>query len=564
VKIGDFGIAMVEHESRTQAGVLKGKYGYMSPEQVAGVKMDHRSDLFSAGTVLTELLLGRRLFLGRNDFETLDKVLNVRLDVLKDNSDALPAEVIAILNRALQREPHERFQSARDFHDAIMELLYSQGKRITNETLAAFMAQHVVPYLRRPNLSDVSLSGLYPKAKAKGAPVVEPPVMPDMKQASDDGEPQAMEPEPGAAEELPPKTDSQPAAEPEYQEESEPSFEAALTAPVKALDLDPQDIVSEEGASLDMLDTGELDLESDPGIDTGSQSIAGSRRPSVLVHQVLTDADRPSSDKLPDFRGKLSTRSVAKVLFRFFVVSESGLLTMTGPHAGGQRGELVHWIHKERTERGWEGPAPRRADQHTCELHFSNGKPNLASADRTEEEVVAFLVQTGVVTRDQVAEAIEEKPKRHLIPALVVLEHLGPLQVSRHITEYVLNSVVDTFSWHDGSFAFYRDRSCSSEAFPIGQGGMQLILRGVEAMGEELLDGYLKGLTSKRVAPNRTPPMWIGAFKPDAAMSAVYRAAGESPTVGELVSRCVRDGDSLRVKQSLYLLIECDMVLLGS
>jgi len=52
VKIGDFGIALVQQESKTQAGVLKGKFGYMSPEQVAGMKVDHRSDIFAAGIVL--------------------------------------------------------------------------------------------------------------------------------------------------------------------------------------------------------------------------------------------------------------------------------------------------------------------------------------------------------------------------------------------------------------------------------------------------------------------------------------------------------------------------------
>ena len=284
----------------------------------------------------------------------------------------------------------------------------------------------------------------------------------------------------------------------------------------------------------------------------------------MLVHQVLVDADRPRTDQLPDFRGRLSTRSMAKVIFRFFVVSESGLLTMTGPHAGGKRGELVLWIHETRIKHGWQGPAPRRAPQRTCELHFNEGKPNLASADRTEEEVVAFLICTGVLTKEQVSEAIEHRPKRHLIPALVVQEHLGPLQVSRHITEYVLSTVVDTFGWRGGSFAFYRDRSCSNEAFPMGQDSIQLLLKGVDALEEEMLDSYLSGISHRRAAPNRPPPMWIGAFKPDANMSAVYRAAGESPTVEELLAHCIKEGEPRRIKQALYLLIECDMVLLAS
>ena len=63
VKLGDFGIAHAQRrESKTQAGTLKGKYGYMSPEQVVGQSIDARSDLFAVGVLLAELLMGRRLF----------------------------------------------------------------------------------------------------------------------------------------------------------------------------------------------------------------------------------------------------------------------------------------------------------------------------------------------------------------------------------------------------------------------------------------------------------------------------------------------------------------------
>ena len=551
VKIGDFGIALVEHESRTQAGVLKGKYGYMSPEQVAGVKVDHRSDLFSAGVVLTEFLLGRRLFLGRNDFETLDKVLNVRLDVLEENADALPGAVVGILRQALMREPHERFQSAREFHDAIMELLYSQGKRITNETLAAFMAQHVVPHMvfkREPVSAQAST---FPATPSR-SPVVPGSVAPEDEML------ERLSGKPGEA-------GTDPEQPPLVEPPPEPPMPGADTLSKEVtgqeLVLDPQEIPTEEGEQLEIQETGDINLGS------GSESLSGTdipgrKRPSVLVHQVLADADRPRTDQLPDFRGRLSARSVTKVLFRFFVVSESGLLTMTGPHAHGQQAELISWVQELRKEHGYSGPDPQRAPQRTCELHFNEGKPILASADRTEEEVVAFLLRTGVLEQDQVRETVKRKPKRALMPALIALEHVGPLQVSRHITAFIMDNVLDTFGWREGSFAFFRDRSCSSEAFPIRLEGMELIRKGVGAMHEGPLDAFFQQVKARHAAPNRTPPMWIGAFNPDDAMSAVYRAAAESPTVDELLARCLKEGDPLRIKQALYLLLECDMVLL--
>src|SRR5207302_2769486 len=80
VKLIDFGIAKsVGKASKTQAGILKGKFGYMSPEQVRGLPLDRRSDIFAVGIVLYELLTGERLFVGESDFSTLEKVRNVEI-----------------------------------------------------------------------------------------------------------------------------------------------------------------------------------------------------------------------------------------------------------------------------------------------------------------------------------------------------------------------------------------------------------------------------------------------------------------------------------------------------
>ena len=92
VKLGDFGIAHAERrDSKTQAGTLKGKYGYMSPEQVVGRPIDARSDLFAIGVVLAELLTGRRLFSAAADLDVLLKVRDVRLDRLDKYGDRHPA-----------------------------------------------------------------------------------------------------------------------------------------------------------------------------------------------------------------------------------------------------------------------------------------------------------------------------------------------------------------------------------------------------------------------------------------------------------------------------------------
>ncbi len=102
VKLIDFGIAKAAGKgSKTQAGILKGKFGYMSPEQVRGLPIDRRSDVFSCGIVLYELLTGERLFVGESDFSTLEKVRNVEILPPTTYNRSIPDELERIVLKAL-------------------------------------------------------------------------------------------------------------------------------------------------------------------------------------------------------------------------------------------------------------------------------------------------------------------------------------------------------------------------------------------------------------------------------------------------------------------------------
>ena len=105
VKIIDFGIAKAaSRSSRTMHGVLKGKFGYMSPEQVRGLPLDRRSDVFALGTILYECLVGDRLFQGDTDFATLEKVRNVEIVPPRQANPSIPEEVERIMMKALARD----------------------------------------------------------------------------------------------------------------------------------------------------------------------------------------------------------------------------------------------------------------------------------------------------------------------------------------------------------------------------------------------------------------------------------------------------------------------------
>src|SRR3954467_8334721 len=126
LKIIDFGIAKAaSRSSKTQAGVLKGKFGYMSPEQVRGLPLDRRSDIFAIGTILYELLTADRLFVGESDFETLEKVRNVDCPPPSKANPKCPPALEKIIMKALARDPEDRYQWGAEMMEDLQSFLVS-------------------------------------------------------------------------------------------------------------------------------------------------------------------------------------------------------------------------------------------------------------------------------------------------------------------------------------------------------------------------------------------------------------------------------------------------------
>ena len=142
VKICDFGIAKAQNRaSQTQAGVLKGKFAYMSPEQVRGKPIDHRSDIFGLGVIAHEMVAGRRLFLGESDFSTLQRVRKADVRPLTLDREDVEEEFSDAILGALKRDPKGRYPDASEFASAIQPWLIN-GRRITGAAeLSAFLGE---------------------------------------------------------------------------------------------------------------------------------------------------------------------------------------------------------------------------------------------------------------------------------------------------------------------------------------------------------------------------------------------------------------------------------------
>jgi serine/threonine protein kinase len=140
VKLIDFGIAKAAGKaSKTQAGILKGKFGYMSPEQVRGLPIDRRSDIFALGIILYEMLTGQRLFIGESDFSTLEKVRNVEIVPPSSFNSQVPEPLEHIVLKALAKDVEDRYQNALDLHDDLQAFLYSVGQFSSRKDLSVWM-----------------------------------------------------------------------------------------------------------------------------------------------------------------------------------------------------------------------------------------------------------------------------------------------------------------------------------------------------------------------------------------------------------------------------------------
>ena len=166
VKVTDFGIAKARgalepsgmEDTRNQR--LQGKFGYMSPEHAAGEAVDARSDLFSLGAVLYEMLAGVNPFTAPTSFETLRRVQACEHPPVELLRPDVPPELVTLLASALARDMDRRFPDAGRMYEALLTFLYSQGRRFSAHDLADFLAGFRMP----------DETGPYVVLDAEGAP----------------------------------------------------------------------------------------------------------------------------------------------------------------------------------------------------------------------------------------------------------------------------------------------------------------------------------------------------------------------------------------------------------
>ena len=139
VKIIDFGIAKAATQTtNTQAGTIKGKVAYMSPEQASGSVVDYRSDIFSIGIVLYELLTGTKMYKG-DTFEALAKARDARFESVAALKPEIHEALLQIIDKALAKNPDARYQSAHELYVDVENYMAENNFRVSQRDLAGYM-----------------------------------------------------------------------------------------------------------------------------------------------------------------------------------------------------------------------------------------------------------------------------------------------------------------------------------------------------------------------------------------------------------------------------------------
>jgi serine/threonine-protein kinase len=142
IKVVDFGVAKAAKRSvETERGTVKGKIGYLSPEQCRGRAADRRSDLFSLGVVIWELLVGDRLYKRDNDYASMEAIVLEPPVAPSSRRPEVPPALDAIVVKLLAKAPGDRYQTADELYDELERVAEHEGIRISTAALKRHLAE---------------------------------------------------------------------------------------------------------------------------------------------------------------------------------------------------------------------------------------------------------------------------------------------------------------------------------------------------------------------------------------------------------------------------------------
>ncbi len=593
VKLVDFGIARAKdpdraHKSKT--GTLKGKYGYMSPEQVIEQPLDARSDVFSVGVVLAELLTGRRLFAAANELDVLLMVRDAKLVRYEKYGMDIEPGLSEIVRRSLKKSVDERYQSAAQFRDAIAEWLFVHRHRVTPKNIADVVADlnDAVKERRNKTTGSEALVAIEQAAVGRapsetdGAPVIiveggdsMPVISLSYETAEEAAKSRAISASDLAASsaqtskradtvaarpakppiQVPPVTGTAPGAPVPVKARTATgtsprhAIEGAVDVPIAdTISAAVEAITLPEPAPGVIFDPAPPSAPMPPGLragddlqmrafdDLGEEPVRykgpGVKPPSQEEAMRKRPPTPPALSDIaepPDDAGEFHLTSPLRVLFRLMTARATGLLVVA-----------VGGIKKE--------------------IYVRDGQPEYVSSNVASELFGNYLVSKGVLSDGELAMALAMMPHYggKLGDTLVGLGLLKPLEVFRHLTRQVRSKIIDVCTWNKGGFGWYAGRENPREAFPLDFNAFEILGAGAMALSDDHIETWIAKNGSLRLRASRTRRVGPERFEVKGLVQVCDLLDGKR-TVGDLVELQPERNERLKTGRMLCLLEACDL-----
>ncbi len=587
VKLTDFGVARARTQQRTtRSGVLRGKLGYMSPEQVAGHEVDYRSDIFSLGTILFEAVTLKRLFLGKSDLETLINIRDVRIDHRFARHRYVPTPLVEIMRKALAREPAERFQSALEFHDAIADFMYDKRLRVHPSDLADFVqrvfADDPAARLRMPAPSPVDV------AIQDGVDMGEEGDLAESESSVGEFELRSERSSPGRGE-----SDELGAA---------PSPGEPVSAPVVAAPREPSPLPPVENLVAPRTPAVQ-DLRASTGptfrapssalFEVAETSEVSGEIPEVMASRLAGETFR-LRDSLGNVFGPISFHNLIG-LIKARTVMGGEMLSISGGewrpaetvpglrelhetlfpperHEPMFSGEVNHLDTPRLLYRLWSqkytGKLTVSYQTTRKEVFVAEGRPRYIASTLKGELLGAFLVARKLVTEEQMQTAVQRVTGTHerIGDALIQLGHLRHHQLFQAFQDLHHRKFTQLFVWKSGHYAFHERSRPPRGVVLLDLDTPQAIAEGVrEFYGFEELKRFFNPYYPLRVVPvrDRRSRVRVQDLRFNPQETRFLGRVEDGGTLAEILrdhARTNRDAQTLL--RVLFLLLQMDLVRL--
>ena len=457
IKLGDFGIARVTTpriRPTQQTAGLKGKFGYLSPEQIAGEPFDHRADLFALTVVLGELLIGERIFPGSGQLAVLLAIRDGNFEPLRARQASLPAEIYAICMKGLSRDPQARYQSAEELETALapFELPSREALKETLADLVRWAADssQLAQRLKGQIRESVDRMRAVRLAQNSGVP------------------PRIVDIDEGAS--------LLPADAPPHSERI--SANIRLRSGKTLDDIGFPRLV-------EMLATGELRGDDEVALmGEAMQPISEIATLSkYLMPSTTATTSRVFPVGLPDYQVQLKDTAFLDILARLRTNADTGA------------------VFVERREP--DGSQKRK------EIYVREGRLLHVASSERDELLGEYLIRRGALTRHELEfclETIAAKGGR-LGDTLVSMELVDAVDVFRSIRDLGRDRVAALCSWSRGLVTFYRGTAPTHVEFPLDLDLASPMMAGVLVATQGLPSGELPGTECVVIPGSRAPSM---------------------------------------------------------